>query len=188
MRYNGGGSVVVAEHLAGWLLGKNFAGQPFLYYQHNGNTAHELDTMYTVPANANGLNLSRIFFIGTENTASASELIIKGVEPFIGSILAGTPTHGKPVGMYAIPVSDYMTLPVCFKYTNKNHEGDFYNGIEPALPADDDITRDFGDPEEASLKAILDYIETGSCCVKINKIDTISVHGTLNRKALWDNI
>ena len=112
------------------------------------------------------MSLGRIFFIGTENTASASELIINGVEPFIGSVLAGTTTHGKPVGMYAIPISDYVTLPVCFKYTNKNHEGDFYNGIQPALPADDDITRDFGDPEETSLKTILDYIETGSGTLK----------------------
>jgi hypothetical protein len=161
MRYNGGGSVDVAEHLAGWLIGKDFANQPFLYYQHNGILSSYLDTMYTVPANTNGVSLDRIFFIGTEYTASASELIINGVEPFVSSILAGSSTHGKPVGMYAIPIEEYVTLPVAFKYSNKNHEGDFYNGIPPTLPAIDDFTRDFGDPQEASLKAILDYIETG---------------------------
>ena len=62
-----------------------------------------------------------------------------------------------------------MVLPVTFKYTNKNDEGDFYNGIEPFLPADDDIARDFGDPEEASLKAVLDYIRTGTLPVKTTK-------------------
>jgi hypothetical protein len=64
--------------------------------------------------------------------------------------------------MYAIPIQDYVTLPVCFKYTNKNHEGDFYNGINPSIPADDDITRDFGDREEQSLKAVLQYIADGT--------------------------
>jgi C-terminal processing protease CtpA/Prc len=166
LRYNGGGSVDVAEHLAGWLIGKNFGGEPFIYYQHNRKLAPYYDTMYTVPANANGLALSRLFFIGTDNTASASELVINGVDPFIPAILAGSTTHGKPVGMYAIPVLDYVTLPVSFKYTNKNHEGDFYNGLVPDLPASDDFSKDFGDPEEASLKAILDFIETGNTPLK----------------------
>ncbi|HEX2393719.1 MAG TPA: S41 family peptidase [Bacteroidales bacterium] len=164
MRYNGGGSSDVALHLAGWLIGKDFGGEPFIYYEHNdilNKDPYNLDTMYTVPVKSNGLSLSRIFFIGTDNTASASELIINGVDPFIEAILAGSSTHGKPVGMYAIPIEEYVTLPVTFKYTNKNHAGDFYNGIQPTIPANDDITRDFGDREEASLKAVLDYIETG---------------------------
>ncbi len=48
MRYNGGGSVDVAEHLAGWLLGKNYGNQTFLYYEHNDKLS-SLDTSYTVP-------------------------------------------------------------------------------------------------------------------------------------------
>lgn len=161
LRYNGGGSSDVALNLAGWLIGKDFGGQPFLNYKHNNLLSSFLDTVYMVPSNTNGLSLDRIFFISTENTASASELMIKGVEPFVESITAGSSTHGKPVGMYAIPIQDYVTLPVAFRYLNKDLEGDFYNGIPAAIPAEDDITRNFGDPEEASLKAILDYIDTG---------------------------
>jgi hypothetical protein len=77
----------------------------------------------------------------------------------VETIMAGSATHGKPVGMYVIPIEEYMTLPVCFKYTNKNFVGDFYDGLAPDIAADDDITRDFGDPEEASLKAIINYID-----------------------------
>lgn len=163
MRYNGGGSVDVAEHLAGWLIGKDFANQPFVKYQHNMNLAIEEDTTINIKSNPSGLSLNRIFFIGTENTASASELMINGVKPYVESILAGSTTHGKPVGMYVFEFRDYdwVVLPVCFKYSNADNEGDFYDGLQPALSAEDDITRDFGDPEEASLKAILDYIETG---------------------------
>jgi carboxyl-terminal processing protease len=164
MRYNGGGSVDVAEYLAGWLIGKNHGNQPFVNFRHNANLA-SMDTTLNIPGNANGLALNRIFFIGTRNTASASELVINGVKPYVTSdIIAGDTTHGKPVGMYAFPFInyDYVVLPVSFKYTNANNEGDFYDGIAPNLLAGDDLTRDFGDPQEESLKAILDFINTGS--------------------------
>ncbi len=42
----------------------------------------------------------------------------------------------------------------------------FIEGIAPNLQAMDDLTRDFGDPQEESLKAILDYINTGSVQLK----------------------
>ncbi len=128
-----------------------------------------MDTTLNLPGNANGLTLNRMFFIATRNTASASELLINGVKPYITSdITAGDTTHGKPVGMYAFPFTyyDYVVLPVSFKYTNANDEGDFYEGIAPNLQAMDDLTRDFGDPQEESLKAILDYINTGSVQLK----------------------
>ncbi len=168
LRYNGGGSVDVAEYLAGWLIGKNHGNQPFVNFRHNANL-HNIDTTLNLPANANGLALNRIFFIGTRNSASASELLINGLKPYITSdILAGDTTHGKPVGMYAFPFInyDYVVLPVTFKYTNADDEGDFYQGIPPDILAMDDVTRDFGDPQEESLKAILDYISTGSVQLK----------------------
>ncbi len=168
LRYNGGGSVGVAEYLAGWLIGKGHGNQPFVNFRHNANLQN-MDTTLNVPGNANGLALDRIFFIGTRYTASASELLINGVKPYITSdIIAGDTTHGKPVGMYAFPFTnyDYVVLPVSFKYTNANDEGDFYEGIPPSLLAVDDLTRDFGDPQEESLKTILDYINTGSVQLK----------------------
>jgi carboxyl-terminal processing protease len=173
MRYNGGGSVDVAEYLAGWLIGKTHGNQPFVNFRHNANL-HNRDTTLNVPLNANGLSLNRVFFIGTRNTASASELVINGVKPYITSdIIAGDTTHGKPVGMYAYSFInyDYVVLPVAFKYTNANDEGDFYGGIPPTLQAADDLTRDFGDPQEESLKAILDYIHTGSMQLKSTRKD-----------------
>ena len=44
--------------------------------------------------------------------------------------------------MYAFPFInyDYVVLPVTFKYTNADNEGDFYNGISPDLEAEDDLT------------------------------------------------
>lgn len=164
LRYNGGGSVDVAEYMAGWLFGKNYSNQPFVSFRHNLHLA-DWDTTLMIPANVNGLALNRVFFIGTRSTASASELVINGAKPYASSmILAGSTTHGKPVGMYAFPLLhyNYVVLPVTFKCTNANDEGDFYNGIAPDIQAEDDVTRDFGDAEEASLKSVLNYITSGT--------------------------
>lgn len=171
LRYNGGGSVEVAEHFASWLIGRDFADQPLIRYQHNLNLAASEDTTINITGNPAGLSLNRVFFIGTQHTASASELMIKGLEPYVEPILAGSNTHGKPVGMYAFEFRDYdyVVLPVCFKYTNADYEGDFYDGLSPSLPAEDDLTRDFGDPEEASLQAVLNYIETGAVPLKTTR-------------------
>jgi carboxyl-terminal processing protease len=168
LRYNGGGAVDVAQYLASWILGKNDGGQPFVNFRHNDKLT-SWDTTLNVPANANALTLNRVFFIGTANTASASELTINGVKPYLTStVLIGSTTDGKPVGMYAFPFTnyDYVVLPICFRYTNANNVGDFYSGLTPDIQADDDLTRDFGDPEESSLKAALDYIASNGTSTK----------------------
>ena len=162
LRYNAGGSLSVAEYLAGWIAGNNNSDEVFIKLIYN-NKHHELDTAINVPFNENGLNLERIFFIGTNLTASASELLINGLSPFMDVSLIGDNTYGKPVGMWAIPFInyDYVVLPVCFKYTNGNDEGDFYDGLVPDFYSEDDITKDFGDPGEDCLEETLSYIETG---------------------------
>jgi len=171
LRYNGGGSVEVAENLAGWLIGKNNGDQPFVNFRHNTKYT-KWDTTLNVPAYASGLSVNRIFFITTGSTASASELTINGVKPYLSETgIAGTTTHGKPVGMYAFPFNNYnyVVLPVAFKYTNADDEGDFYDGLPPTLQAVDDLTHDFGNADEESLKALLDYIRDGSVPLKSAK-------------------
>jgi len=160
MRYNGGGSVDVAEYLASWLIGKDFGGQPLVNFRHNDKYA-SWDTTINLTSKPGGLSLNRLFFIGTSSTASASELIINGASPYLTTVLAGEATHGKPVGMYAFPFTrfEYVVLPICFKGTNADEEGDFFDGLVPELNASDDLSKDFGDPEEDCLAAILSYID-----------------------------
>ncbi len=157
LRYNGGGFVNVADTLAGWLIGKNYGNQVFTKTRYN-NKYSQFNETSRVPSINNGVSLNRIFFIGTYYTASASELVINGISPYVDVIIAGDSTHGKPVGMDGFRVGNYIAWPVTFSYYNSLDKGDFYDGLPALLPAEDDITRNFGDPEESSLKAILDYI------------------------------
>ncbi|UCH13669.1 MAG: hypothetical protein JSV22_11240 [Bacteroidales bacterium] len=162
LRYNAGGSLFVAEYISGWIAGYKYSDRAFIKLIHN-NKHTDLDTIINVPYKENGLDLERIFFITTNSTASASELLINGLEPFMDVILIGDNTHGKPAGMYAMPFTNYnyVVLPVCFKFTNSDDEGDFYDGLVPDSYSADDITKDFGDPDEDCLEEALNLMETG---------------------------
>ena len=72
-------------------------------------------------------------------------------------MIVGRATHGKPVGMYIFEVEklDLAILPICFKTTNKDGNGDYFNGLQPTLEVADDITRQWGDTEEGMLKATI---------------------------------
>lgn len=170
MRYNGGGSVDVAVHLSGWLTGITNADNTLINFKHNDRN-QERDTVFAIPYNSSSLDLSRISFIGTSSTASASELIINGMIPYMEVNLVGSSTSGKPVGMYVLEFrnQDYAALPVCFKYTNAQNTGDFYDGLQPDILVNDDLTRDFGDPDEAMLKAAINYITSGAVVTMAKK-------------------
>ncbi len=162
LRYNGGGSLDVALYLAGWLRGNADADQDLINFRFNDKHT-DMNESAAIPYNENSLDLSRVVFIGTVYTASASELIINSMEPYMDAVLVGTPTDGKPVGMqvYVFRDYNYAVFPVTFAYTNANDEGDFYNGLQPDVLVNDDVTKDFGDESEGMLNAALNYISPG---------------------------
>ena len=47
----------------------------------------------------NSVQLDKLVIITTSSTASASELVISGLMPYLNMKLIGSKTHGKPVGM-----------------------------------------------------------------------------------------
>jgi carboxyl-terminal processing protease len=161
LRYNGGGMVSIAQEFASWLVGKNHANDVFASYEFNDKYTSE-NFSIRIPANTNGLELDRLFFIGTENTASASEMLINGLKPFITDvILAGTTTHGKPVGMFGIEIDEYIAYPITYRSYNKNHVGEYYDGLAPDISVEDNFAFDFGDANEPMLQSILAWISSG---------------------------
>jgi hypothetical protein len=119
------------------------------------------------PAVASPINMSRLTVITTRETASASEVIINGLSPYLNVVTLGDTTNGKPTGMNVWTFSNkYVFAPVTFKLVNKVNFGDFYDGFYPAKYVSDDITHDFGDRNEYCLKEAIRYIETGSFSTK----------------------
>lgn len=160
IRYNGGGSPETAQHLAS-LIAPNAAGRRFLQYQHN-NQNTQRNTELNFKSVNNGLNLSRVFILTTSNTASASELVINGLRPFVNVQTIGSTTNGKYVGGYVFTHREgYSVVPISFQSINANGDT-FANGFEPSFRATDDRTRPFGHPNENFLAAALHFIANGS--------------------------
>ncbi len=166
LRYNGGGLVDVAVHLASLIGGARTNGQVLLNYVHNDRVGPTLNktTRFTNPEQA--LNLSRLVVITTRSSASASELVINTLRPYLPVVVIGDTTYGKPVGQYGLTFCDKVLAPVAFSIKNANNEGDYFTGITPTCAAGDDITRQLGDPAESSLAEALVYIRTGACSAR----------------------
>ncbi|WP_026978237.1 S41 family peptidase [Flavobacterium tegetincola] len=155
LRYNGGGSVLTATRLASMITGQ-FSGQLFAKQQWNpkvqayfeeNNPAQLVNNFTGTVGNAaiNSLNLNRVFVLTTGGTASASELVINGLKPYIEVIQIGTTTVGKNVGsitLYDSPTfnkSDvnsrhkYAMQPIVIKTINKDGFGDYQDGLLPTV-------------------------------------------------------
>ena len=166
LRYNGGGLVDIAVHLASLIGGARTNGQVMLNYVHNDKLAAEYNktTRFTNPEQA--LNLQRLVVITTGSSASASELVINSLRPFIPVTTIGDTTFGKPVGQYGLRFCDKILYPVAFSIRNANNEGDFFNGLAADCTAGDDYNYQLGDSREASLAEALTFIRTGACSPK----------------------
>lgn len=162
LRYNGGGLVDVAVHLASLIGDAATRGQVFARMLHNDKNTRYDETLRFESA-ASPLRLTRLVAITTRASASASELVINGLRPFLPVVIVGERTYGKPVGQYSFEICDKVLLPVSFQTVNANGQGGYFNGLAADCPAADDISQDLGAAAEASLAVALRFIQTGSC-------------------------
>lgn len=162
LRYNGGGLVDVAVHLASLIAGTPVAGQVMARYVHNDKqTSRNRELRFTVVEQP--LTLSRLVVVTTPGSASASELVINALRPFMPVVVVGDRTYGKPVGQYVLTFCDKVLAPVSFTIRNVLDQGDYFDGIPADCPVADDAAHDLGDPAEASLAEALVVMRTGGC-------------------------
>ncbi len=99
LRYNLGGSVQSATRLASMITGQ-FNGDLFSQEQWNSNWqgifGSENTFINTIDGNPlNSLGLGTVYILATDDSASASELVINSLEPYINVIHIGDVTRGK---------------------------------------------------------------------------------------------
>lgn len=189
VRYNGGGLVSIAE-LFGDLLGRGKEGQVFSFTTFRPSKAsnNETDLFGSQPQS---IAATKIAFIGTRGTASASELVANSFIPYLGNnvALVGTNTFGKPVGQIAIdkPECDDRMRVVAFKTENANRQGEYFTGLASVMPqtcsAADDISVQLGDPAEASIRTALDFL-AGRACTPITASSGQRTQSVAPRKEL----
>lgn len=162
LRYNSGGSVQTATRLASMITGqftdKVFSKQRWndkinAYFESEDPSALNNLFTNTVEGTAiNSLNLTKVYILTTKSTASASELVINGLKPYIDVVQIGDITTGKNVGSITIydsptfgkenrnPSHRYAMQPIVLKIVNADDFGDYFNGLTPTYSLKENIT------------------------------------------------
>lgn len=169
-RYNGGGLISIAELMGDLLGGNRTRSDVFSHTVFRASKAANNETRMFDPQ-PESIAPTRIAFIGTGGTASASELVINAFIPYLhaNAALVGTNTYGKPVGQIAVDKAacDDRLRVVALAVQNSVNQGGYYTGlantVEASCRAGDDINYPLGDPREASTKAALDFLAGRSC-------------------------
>ncbi len=180
LRYNPGGEIAAAQYLASALAPAAVvsSGGVLVNFEYNdlvessilayeGNNSENLVTKFT--ANGHSLNLNRIYFLTSGGTASASELLINGLEPYMEVTLIGESTVGKFYGSWVIPDTEeparhnWAVMPIVLKYANAEGVTDFSEGLTPDYPVEDNLlqAKPFGDESDPMLATALDLISGG---------------------------
>jgi carboxyl-terminal processing protease len=164
LRYNGGGLVDVATHLASLIGGMRTNTHVFVELRFNDKHS-DLNQTRRFDDPPQTLDLPRVVVITTRASASASELVINGLKPFIPVTIVGARSYGKPVGQSGFEFCEKILYPVTVKLVNELGEGDYFDGFPPDCTAKDDLNRPLGHPEEDSLEEALHFLRTGRCSV-----------------------
>jgi len=188
LRYNGGGSVQTAKYLASMIYG-TATSKVFFKSQYNTGLQAEivkedgaaslsenftdkiLKTSTTAETPINTLSMTKLYVITSDNTASASELLINGLIPYMQVYNVGINTAGKYVASFTIqdwdangvvnPNNKWAMQPIVVKIANSAGVSDFVDGLVPDYSLEEDIVNllPFGDQNETLLKAVLNNIK-----------------------------
>lgn len=168
LRYNGGGLVSTAVVLNDLLGGSRSAADTQLRITHNASKASLNETRFFAPM-AESVRPVRIAFLVTEGTASASEISVNSMLPWVEVAIVGADSFGKPVGQLAFDLAgceDRLRL-VAFRTENALGQGDYYDGLAGTLDfacaAADTLDQPPGEATEGMTSAALHWLATGSC-------------------------
>ena len=169
-RYNGGGLVRTAE-LINDLLGANRSTSDVMSLTKFRPSKSQYNETRNFQPQPQSIAPTKIAFIATGASASASELVINAMIPYLGKnvALVGTNTYGKPVGQIGLDKTacDDRLRVVAFATQNKSGQGDYFQGLASKMQstclAADDVSRPLGDPLEASTARALDFLAGRSC-------------------------
>lgn len=215
LRYNSGGSVQTAARLASMITG-NFTGQIFAKQEWNAkiqsyfdaNDPESLKNYFTDKIGTTAINsigMSKIYILTSKNTASASELVINGLKPFISVIQIGDKTVGKNVGSVTIYDSPtfgkedrnanhrYAMQPLVLKIVNSVGFGDYQSGLEPTYsllenPGNLDVLGNASEPLlNTAINKILGISKVKQTSPEIDEqyvMDSKSINGIQNQMYL----
>jgi len=193
LRYNPGGSLDLSAHLASSLAPASAMNNESVFVNLVWNDGYnELWKQYDLdedgkPDGGNSkqlviklaksdvnLNLSTVYFLTTDGTASASESLMTGLYPYTNVVQIGETSYGKCYGSITIDDWQYdpkrhnwAMQPIVLKYANADGFTDFTAGISPDHEITDFLleAKPFGsidDPMLAKALSLIGGMETKS--------------------------
>lgn len=178
LRYNYGGSVAAAAALCAMIPSGITANSPFIKYIGNKNGGTIVKTFAEQVAfdtsappfstfQANTLSLGKVFILTSNNTTSASEIVINNLRPYMEVVQIGTGTAGKD--MAGFPIIDesnpkkipWEIHPMIYKVYNAKDQGDYAKGLIPQFEVSEYSVLPLlplGNPQEALLSVALNKI------------------------------
>lgn len=171
LRMNGGGSIASADLLSS-LIVKNLNTNNIIHQDEwNANIKAKYPSVVSPTKfsnQPNNVGVNRLFVLTSNGTASASELIINSLRPYMDVIIIGQNTYGKNVG--SITIKDETVparwtwgfQPIVLKTINSKGESNYgtKSGFAPNYMVSDNIYpfKDWGDESETLLKKALEVI------------------------------
>jgi carboxyl-terminal processing protease len=158
LRFNSGGSETAANNLASLIAPGATSSKLFFKREYNDNIKREIlsdpsageeylrSNFKTKSSNlGNQLSGNRVYVLTSSRTASASELIINGLKPYMDVFIIGDTTYGKNVGSISLYEEDdaknkWGMQPIVLKAYNSLDQSDYANGFVPdVLNADNSL-------------------------------------------------
>ncbi|KMQ63220.1 peptidase S41 [Chryseobacterium angstadtii] len=182
LRYNYGGSVSSAAALCSMIPSGITSSSPFIIYKGNKNggevkrtfsqqIAYDPNAVDFNTLRANALGLSKVYVLTSQSTASASEIVINNLKPYIQVVQVGDLTLGKDMAGFVVEDKrkpkkiSWQLHPVIYKVFNANGQGSYSNGIPPQITAGEYTTLPLlplGDQEETLISSALNNIYSKS--------------------------
>ena len=205
-RYNPGGFVSSAINLGSMVTGQ-FEGQLFTKFRYNDKIQPQLtdaqeNRYFTnalgTGAAINSLGLSKVYIITTGSTASASELVINSLTPYIEVVQVGTTTTGKneaSVSLYDSPSwtfgdsqlnpnHTWAMQPLISRLENSAGFSNYTDGLNPDIEIAEDLTNlgVLGDETEPLLAAALMNISAAGRPASSDPTRVIPIEGITETK------
>ncbi|MDC6389503.1 S41 family peptidase [Maribacter sp. PR1] len=228
LRYNSGGRGTTAQILASLIYGTNTSD--LLYRTRYNDKVQALfepgeldnnfvETTGTFNGNSNAalntLNLTNVYVLATGASASASELVMVGLEPYMNVVHIGTTTVGKNQGSITFvddpengnfydperedqinPENQWALQPIVSRVENSAGFSNYAEGLIPDIELEEDVTNlgTLGDPNEPLLaRAIQEITGTGAkrsfeVLMPVNLISSSKLYDDRNSALILDNV
>ncbi|WPO89206.1 S41 family peptidase [Chryseobacterium sp. HR92] len=175
LRYNYGGSVSSAAALCSLIPSGLSSGSPFIIFKGNKNggevkrtfaqqIAYDPKALDFATLRANALGLQKVFILTSNSTASAAEIVINNLKPYMQVIQIGDTTLGKDMAGFVVEDKrkprkiSWQIHPVIYKVFNANGAGEYSNGISPQVIVNEYAglpLLPLGDPNETLISSAL---------------------------------